>query len=526
LDPIRRGRAGARNGAGADKPVTLELERFSETTLDSDDLHPRPRSPSTSEAHARPRGTLPRTAGAKARSDRPEDSVSNLLASCPDFIEFDDTPSSIDFLEFDDTPPSSPAATDFPPPRSAPRSAPTGLPDVASLKRLSQTNPRHKDQRPRTAFEIQDRTDEVLQRVVDEYVETGRLPVDNEELALALSRGDAGLFGSLTQDDRRCTVVQCCLDIVNNNLKHPIARAGASAINVTLRDFATVGLTTVMRQLIGHYIDRAPGVNDKAMGFALGALPVVLQAAGQTLDRCKHRTTVVSTTSRAMMVLISVGVLAATAKTGQLDAAAPSMFSFGVYCLVRDMSQRFLQLKDQLPGLDMAATAISAGIYGPNQMALNEAMSVFASPSGAGTESVESTNAVRRGALNWGGEVLDNIVFGAVQAALQNVPFQVRLSPKIPMRDDLWDTFFRQFTARLTLFMAVVQITQVFSAKTEGKLPQATETVLTNLIGAGSLALLYNLFVCSLKTEVHPSSKNDPEGHPAFDSSPVNQTRP
>ena len=424
MDPIRRGRAGARNGAGAGKPVTLEPERFSATTLDSDDLHPRPRSPSTSEAHARPRGTPPRTAGAKARSDRRDDSVSNLLASCPDFIDFDDTPPSSDFLEFDDTPPSSPAATGFPPPRAAPRSAPTGLPDVASLKRLSQTNPRHKDQRPRTAFEIQDRTDEVLQRVVDEYVETGKLPVDNEELALALSRGDAGLFGSLTQDDRRCMVVQCCLDIVNNNLKHPIARAGASAINVTLRDFATVGLTTVMRQLIGHYIDRAPGVNDKAMGFALGALPVVLQAAGQTLDRCKHRTTVVSTTSRAMMVLISVGVLAATAKTGQLDAAAPSMFSFGVYCLVRDMSQRFLQLKGQLPGLDMAATAISAGIYGPNQMALNEAMSAFASPSGAGTESVELTNAVRRGALNWGGEVLDNIVFGAVQAALQNVPFQ------------------------------------------------------------------------------------------------------
>ena len=95
------------------------------------------------------------------------------------------------------------------------------------------------------------------------------------------------------------------------------------------------------------------------------------------------------------------------------------------------------------------------------------------------------------------------------------------------MRDDLWDTFFRQFTARLTLFMAIIQITPEFSpAKTESQLPRVIETVLTNLIGAGSQALLYNLFVCNLKTEVHPSSKKDPEGHPAFDSPPVNQTRP
>lgn len=345
---------------------------------------------------------------------------------------------------------------------------------------------------------------------ITKFLRTGKPP--NQELALSKELGDAGLFGNCdTENERLRASVKWCLRVVNNEFDDPAARALASMANIALRDFVSVAMTTVLRQLLGHCLDGIEGVDYETMGYALAALPIVLQAVGEGQDRYKHRNTGATSASRALMALISMGTLAAAAWTGQLKAAAPTMLAFAIFSLLRDMSQRVLQTKDQLFALDAKAIATSSLAYFVGQTGINSAMRHLGSPSGSGTQSIEFRNAVIRGLLNWLGETGDGGTFSALHARKEGVPFQVRFSPQRPAGADLLDTFFGKFAQRFAAFMSLIQFEQVLGSVVEDKLSTAQAGVLTDVLGAMVLAGLYNPFVNSLNTKAGPSERTDLE---------------
>lgn len=374
----------------------------------------------------------------------------------------------------------------------------------------------------RTSTSTLEQTSTVEQEPVATHTETRVETVaapKNRELEAAREAGNAGWFANLSAGERSA-VAKFFLDVVNNEFALPAARVAASIFNIALRNAPTVGLPTAIRQTLAHFIGNDPKKIDEIAGYLLSGMPIALETGGLLLDRYKQRDTALTRTSRLAMIGVSVASLAAAAKTpngadgagptSALTQSARALAVFYNYCANRDFAQRVLQLKDQLPGIDMVAVMIAGLFYGGNQTVVNLAMAFFASPSGQGTMSLEMGNNLLRALFNWAGETVDDTVLGALQAWRQGVPFQTRLAPQRPSGEDLLNTTFGQFAARVTVFGAAVLLSQVFVAKTAELSPEA-QKIFSSILGGGILGALYSLFVGTLKTEVRTPIRIDPE---------------
>ncbi len=165
-------------------------------------------------------------------------------------------------------------------------------------------------------------------------------------------------------------------------------------ISVGTRTGTIVALTTLMRQLIGFFLEREfqqmPGSSASPRliaGVASMLLGPGLNVAGAYRDEKTGKATPNSRRSRFVMGLLSAAGLMVTCGY-RLPATIDSLMgSFGVqtavYTLSRDLIQLFFPLHDN-GGLNLNGLVCSSLSYGFAQFVLGECMERFAPYSGAG----------------------------------------------------------------------------------------------------------------------------------------------
>jgi hypothetical protein len=173
--------------------------------------------------------------------------------------------------------------------------------------------------------------------------------------------------------------------------------------------------------------------------LAVGAL-----ALGAMRDRMAGTHTRTSERSRAIMATTTAAAGLATVATGAMSGVAPLMVAFTAYTAMRDLLvQSRLRMSNAhtngyVPDA-MHFALISAG-YGLDQGLVSLGMSTLASPSGAGAylkdAGVQVWNAIRRGALNWAGEVGEDLMFQGIPAVRSTLdPAQPSHALQLSIRD-------------------------------------------------------------------------------------------
>ena len=216
----------------------------------------------------------------------------------------------------------------------------------------------------------------------------------------------------------------------NEDFESTPARIAASVANVAMRNALAVFVPTVIRQFLSYGIEAGltrAGASDSfrsTLGLVAPMLAVGALALGALRDRMAGTHTRTSERSRAIMATTTAVAGLATAASGAMSGVAPLMVAFTAYTAMRDLLvQSRLRMSNANTGGyvpdAMHFALISAG-YGLDQGLVSLGMSTLASPSGAGAyvqqAGVQVWNAIRRGALNWAGEVGEDLMFQGIPA--------------------------------------------------------------------------------------------------------------
>ena len=186
-------------------------------------------------------------------------------------------------------------------------------------------------------------------------------------------------------------------------------------------------------------LDTPIGCSMRAPGEAVGML-----ALGALRDSWAGTSTPTSRRSRAIMATTTAVAGLATAASGAMPGVASLMVAFTAYTAMRDLLvQSRLRMSnantsDYVPDATHFAL-ISAG-YGLDQGLVSLGMSTLASPSGAGAYlrgvGVQLWNDIRRGALNWAGEVGEDLMFQGIPAVRSTLdPAQPGHALQLSIRD-------------------------------------------------------------------------------------------
>lgn len=237
----------------------------------------------------------------------------------------------------------------------------------------------------------------------------------------------------------------------NADFESTPATVAASVANVAMRNALAVFGPTVIRQFLSYGIEAGlarAGASDSArttLGLVAPMLAVGALALGAMRDRMAGTHTPTSERSRAIMATTTAAAGLATAATGAMPGVAPLMVAFTAYTAMRDLvvQSRLRMSNAHTNGYVPDAThfaLISAG-YGLDQGLVSLGMSTLASPSGADAylkdAGVQAWNAIRRGALNWAGEVGEDLMFQGIPAVRSMLdPAQPNHALQLSIRDE------------------------------------------------------------------------------------------
>ncbi|MHC8397969.1 hypothetical protein ACYZTX_00270 [Pseudomonas sp. MDT1-17] len=181
--------------------------------------------------------------------------------------------------------------------------------------------------------------------------------------------------------------------VLSNQFDEHGGRWGANITNVVLRDLATVGLTTVLRQLAGMALESRfiqedlPPETRQWIGASMMLLGPCLNILGGLREEMNDTATDKSRFARGTMLVLSLSVLAAAVVINRSEPAA-QMASFGlqiaIYTTVRDLMQLFIPLQDNTTSLSASSTAMAGLGYGVTQVMASLLMDTLAPHSGAG----------------------------------------------------------------------------------------------------------------------------------------------
>jgi hypothetical protein len=167
-----------------------------------------------------------------------------------------------------------------------------------------------------------------------------------------------------------------------------LSRHGTNLALAATRNVASVAVPTYLRELSRRTIFQQMAQASTALGVAGavvagGVLPIGLQIAGLVRDNRNGTQTMLSVGSRVAQIMVTGGTLVALFATGgapALAAAAPGLMAANlVYTPLRDAVQYNLRLGSNANSsrerpMSTGATAIAAGAYVPNQIAVGYAM--------------------------------------------------------------------------------------------------------------------------------------------------------
>lgn len=189
------------------------------------------------------------------------------------------------------------------------------------------------------------------------------------------------------------TLVNFFCTTLQNKFEGDGPRWFANVANVLLRDLLAVGLTTVVRQLLGmalecrYILDDLKANERQWIGGAVMLLTMLVNVLDATHDELNGSATNTSRLAHGGMFGLSLSVLAAAFLTNS-PAPFSQMASFGMqvagYVILRDGLQMVFPLKDNTTSLSGSSTAMAGLGYGCIQVVSSLLMDKLAPNSGAG----------------------------------------------------------------------------------------------------------------------------------------------
>lgn len=208
----------------------------------------------------------------------------------------------------------------------------------------------------------------------------------------------------LTLQERTIAMMDFAGRIINNDFEGDLGRWAANGVNAGIRTGIIVGLTTLLRQLIGFSLEKALTLGDASMpareimGAGAMLLGPALNMAGFVRDEVNHTATTQSRTARMAMLALSAGALFVAYQTGNPSTLGSLVSSMGPqalsYTLARDLAQLFFPLSDNAP-INVGGTLAGGAAYSGIQFGAGEAMDALAPSSGAGRVMAAAAAAAR-----------------------------------------------------------------------------------------------------------------------------------
>jgi hypothetical protein len=311
---------------------------------------------------------------------------------------------------------------------------------------------------------------------------------------------------------------------------------GLNLLNITARTGLIVTLTTVLRQVIGYYVEQAIREGDSpqaSQAWNVAAVTMIgpaMSLLGALRDEGAGTANLQTRLGRVCMASITMGSLIAAHLTGASGSMLSTAINTTVYTFARDLCNAFFPLNDNAGPVTAQATGVSMAAFGTVQYLLEQlgALMPLSGPGRAAAGLGWNLGVdVVAGALNSVGAVMDDFVFvlcrswpllspqvglGPVSVdpeSLQQRVLEVRAGVRVPTAQQLGNALFNNGAARTSAFMAIVLA--VGAAATELSLTdlgENSQVQLVNVVLGIMMMLIYFPFILSC-------SQSTPEAKPA-----------
>ena len=378
--------------------------------------------------------------------------------------------------------------------------------------------------------EEQGETGQNVAAAVDAYIlEGGSLQgAQLGALSAAVGRYDA-CDTQQTRESRMQSVLDAGLELLES------ARGpGLNLLNVTARTGLIVALTTVLRQLVGFYVEKAiregdlPEATHAWLVAAIAMIGPAVSLIGAIRDECAGTANLQTRLGRVCMASITMGALIAAHLTGASSSMLSTAVNTTVYTFARDLCNAFFPLNDNAGAVNNRATAVSMAAFGTVQYLL-EQLAPLMPLSGPGRAAADlgwslGADAIA-GAVNALGAVADDCVFilcrswsllspsvglGSLDIeSLEQRVLEVRTEARVPTAQQLGNAMFNNAASRTSAFMGLVLT--LGAAAVELSLTDFGENTQAQILNIGlgmMMMLIYFPFIWSC-------SQSAPEPKPA-----------
>ena len=332
-----------------------------------------------------------------------------------------------------------------------------------------------------------------------------------------------------TRESRMQSIVDAGLELLESARGH-----GLNLLNVTARTGLVVALTTVLRQIVGYYVEQAIREGDSpeaSRAWAVAAITMIgpaLSLMGAIRDECAGTANLQTRLGRVCMASITMGALIAAHLTGASSSMLSTAVNTTVYTFARDLCNAFFPLNDNAGAVNDKATAVSMAAFGTVQYLL-EQLAPLMPLSGPGRAAADlgwslGADAIA-GAVNALGAVADDFVFilcrswsllspsvglGSVDIeSLEQRVLEVRTEARVPTAQQLGNAMFNNAASRTSAFMGLVLALGAATVELSlTELGENTQVQLVNVALGMMMMLIYFPFIWSC-------SQSAPEAQPA-----------
>lgn len=296
-------------------------------------------------------------------------------------------------------------------------------------------------------------------------------------------------------------------------------------LNVGARTGLIVTLTTVLRQVVGFYVEQAIREGDSpqaSQAWNVAAITMIgpaLSLMGALRDEGAGTANLQTRLGRVCMASITMGALIAAHLTGASDSMLTSAINTTVYTVARDLCNAFFPLNNNAGAITAQATGVTTVAFGTVQFLLAElgALMPVSGPGRAAAGLGLSLGAeVIAGALNGVGAVIDDVISLLCRSwpllspsaglepawvdpeSLQQSVLEVRAGVRLPTAGQLGDALLNVTASRTSAFHAinlVVGAAAVALATTDHG--ENTQGHILNVCLMGMLMLIYFPFIWS-----------------------------
>jgi hypothetical protein len=324
-------------------------------------------------------------------------------------------------------------------------------------------------------------------------------------------------------------VLQFITSTLHNDFSERHARRAANVANDALRNVASVGIPTFVRQAVAYAIERgllagrADVAARTALGAVAGALPLALNMAGLVRDNYQGTATTATNVARSLNFLIGAGALAVAGATCSLATMAANLTAYSlVYGALRDAVESVLRLRDNAPAKDARAIAAFTATTAVNQFVANAIMSQGASPSGQSAAAQgwpalnDLTRAVVNTASNTVGDLLSYVFVDRLATTPSREHLRVQLETSLPSLREAPDIVLNKLAVRANVTNNIGVWSEVLgNLVNQTGLGTGQAQLVKDAISAGLATIHYPLTSYALMQQPRPASAEVEPGNGA-----------